>query len=143
MLAGGCAHSPKVIDESPSMLTIRADYLEANPEGRYNKYIKNGEVTQGMNYVEVLAAWGVPHARYRTEAGPNEVEYWHYLAEDEVSHDWTQYTFVFEKRALAEWDVTRHNSQAGSLSPWSIDDAPIYPRIESETRCSRTVFVKK
>jgi len=143
LVAAGCAHSPRVIDESPSMLTIRADYLQSNPDGPYNEHIHSGEVVKGMNYIEVLASWGVPDARYRTEPGEIEVEYWHYLSLDEISHDWTQHTFVFEKKKLVEWDVMRHVSHTGSLTHWTVDERPIHPRLESPTRNSSIVSVKK
>lgn len=139
----GCAHSPRVMDETSSMLTIRSDYLETNPDGPFNSHIMSGEVVKGMNYVEVLASWGVPHARYRTNVGEDEVEYWHYLARDDVSKDWTQYTFVFEKKSLVEWDMMRHVSKNGSLAYWGTDEPALYPRLQDVTRESHTAFVKK
>ncbi len=134
LIVTGCAHTPRNIDESRSVLTIRADYLASNPDGPYNQYITRGEVVKGMSYVDVLASWGVPRARYRTDVEQNEVEYWHYFTLDDVSRDWTQFTFVFEKKVLTEWDVIRHVTKNGSLSHWRIGDQPVHPGLDIPTR---------
>ncbi len=109
-----CAHSPRVIDENEAVLSIRTDYLRSNPAGPYNDFIRRGEVVKGMNYVEVLAAWGFPESRLRVPE--RSAEYWRYVSRDELSRDWIQYTFVFEGDALAEWEMMRQASKGRAVS---------------------------
>ena len=58
-----CSHAPKVLNETDTVLQIREDYLRANPNGPFNERIARGEVEKGMNFLEVLAAWGLPDTR--------------------------------------------------------------------------------
>jgi hypothetical protein len=144
LISTGCAHSPRAIEVSPSVLAIRGDFLDSNPDGPFNIYIERGEVVRGMNFVEVLASWGAPRARYRTESETvGTVEYWHYFWRDETSQDWTQFTFVFERKQLAEWDITRHVSKNGSLSVWRAQDSPVHPVLDPPVGTSSLNTVKK
>jgi hypothetical protein len=114
VILASCAYSPRVADESATVLSIRADYLRSNPGGRYNEYINRGEVVKGMNYVEVLASWGFPQSRLRLSE--RDFEYWRYVARDDATGDWIQYTFVFEGPALFEWESTRHTTKGRAMA---------------------------
>jgi len=135
-VVAGCAHAPRMGNETESVLTIREDYLRAYPDGAYNEYIRRGEVTKGMNFIEVLASWGVPDRRLHSEEKNIPVEYWSYLSMDEASLDWVRYTFAFEKKHLVEWDLTRHNNKYGTLSQWSLSD--VTPAIDPMPGRDRT-----
>ena len=113
-ILSSCAYSPRAIDENDAVLSIRGDYLRSNPTGTYNDFIRRGEVVKGMNYVEVLAAWGFPESRLRVPE--RSAEYWRYVSRDEVSRDWIQYTFIFEDNALAEWEMMRQASKGRAVS---------------------------
>jgi hypothetical protein len=122
LLCAACAHVPRSFDESPTTLAIRADFLETHPAGMFNDHIARGEVSKGMNYLEVLAAWGVPERRARSEDA--RFELWGYVALDEVSQDWTRYTFVFERQALVGWEITRHVNKGHALEQWVSPEPP-------------------
>ena len=111
-----CSHAPKVLNETDTVLQIREDYLRANPNGPFNERIARGEVEKGMNFLEVLAAWGLPDTRGLSQ--DRKFEYWMYFSQDDLSMDWTQYRFVFEKSALADWELTRHVTKSPSLVYW-------------------------
>jgi hypothetical protein len=123
-----CAYSPRVIEENDAVLSIRTDYLRSNPTGKFNDFIKRGEVVKGMNYVEVLASWGFPEARLRV--ADRGLEYWRYVTRDDASRDWVQYTFVFEGNALAEWEMMRHNSKTRAMAQIEFRDATGIPTEE-------------
>jgi len=127
-LAASCAYSPRVLDEDAAVLSIRTDYLKSNPDGIYNDYIRRGEVVKGMTYVEVLASWGFPASRLRVPE--RNLEYWRYVARDDVSLDWAQYTFVFEGPSLIEWQMTRHTSKGRAMEPIEFSD-PTGPPAEA------------
>jgi hypothetical protein len=99
---------------------MRQDYLLANPDGVYNEYITRGEVVRGMNYLEVSASWGIPETRRMSK--DQKLEYWTFYEKDDLSGDWTRYTFVFEKGALSDWQMARHFSKNGVLSQWTTTD---------------------
>jgi hypothetical protein len=120
MVLSSCANTPRSLDESDAVLKLRKDYLRSNPAGKFNGRIEKGEIVRGMNFMEVLASWGVPQCR--RSLPEKEIESWIYIGKDEESKDWQQYTLMFEKRVLVQWDVMRHNSKNGSLAQWSIHD---------------------
>lgn len=123
----GCSYTPRTLNESASVLEIRSDYLASNPGGEFNDFIRKGEVTRGMNYTEVLASWGAPDARIRTNDNKGELEAWSYTALDDINGDWIQFTFQFEKKVLADWDVHRHVTMNGRLSNWSVVNPGVLP----------------
>jgi len=122
LLGTGCAHAPRSFDESTATLAIRSDYLETHPDGQFNDLIARGEVEKGMSFFEVLAAWGLPEWRARTQDARYEL--WGYLARDEASQDWTRFTFTFEKKALVEWEISRHVVKGHALAQWETNTVP-------------------
>lgn len=123
----GCSYTPRTLNETASVIEIRNDFLVANPDGVYNDFIRRGEVTRGMNYSEVLASWGAPDARVRTNDNKGELEAWSYTAVDDINGDWIQFTFRFEEKLLADWDIQRHVTMNGRLAGWSMVDPDIVP----------------
>lgn len=123
----GCSYTPRTLNETASVLEIRNDYLAANPDGAYNDFIRRGEVTRGMNYTEVLASWGAPDARVRTNDNKGEIEAWSYTTMDDLNGDWIQFTFMFEKKTLADWEIQRHVTVNGRLAGWSMTDPDVVP----------------
>lgn len=106
LMLASCASGPPVRDVDDSVLARRADYLRANPQGRFNEEILRSEVATGMDFDDMLASWGIPDTRIR--AGGSDSERWVYVLADPYSHDWTRYDFVFVKRHLAQWEVMRN-----------------------------------
>ena len=136
LVFASCAHTPRVTEESESLLTIRRGYLETHPDGQFNPYIVRGEVVPGMDFMDVLASWGIPASRIRDKKG---IENWIYLAEDHESGDWVRYTFSFEKYTLAEWQISRHNSKNGALVYWeprSLEPTPLQPNTPAGSNLS-------
>jgi len=125
----GCSYSPRTLNESASVLEVRNDYLTSNPEGEYNEFIRKGEVTRGMDYTEVLASWGAPDARIRTNDNKGELEAWSYTVIDDINGDWIQFTFKFEKKFLIDWDVQRHVTMNGRLAGWEIVNPHVLPAV--------------
>ena len=120
LLVLSCSHTPHALNDGASVLQMRDDFLLTHPDGKFNRFIERGEVVRGMNFVEVSASWGIPETRSLSK--DRKLEYWTFFGFDDLSEDWTRYTFVFEKGVLADWDVNRHFSKNGSLSQWSISD---------------------
>jgi hypothetical protein len=103
--------------ETGYLLALRAEYLATNPDGEYNEYIKRGEVTPGMDFLEVLAAWGHPSMRSKRTY---ITELWTYRDIDEDSKDWIEYTFTFRRNVLRDWAIARHVAAGGILPPEGI-----------------------
>ena len=141
LVVSGCAYNPRVINETESVLSIRADYLRANPDGEFNAHIIKGEVVKGMNFMEVLASWGLPDSRMNKKE--NELEYWGYFARDDESLDWILYTFTFEKTALVEWDATRHVAKAQTLTHWHTRETIDWPKVTDIRRDPDTWALRK
>jgi hypothetical protein len=126
-VTAGCSYTPRTLNESASVLEIRNDFLTSNPDGEFNEFIRKGEVTRGMNYSEVLASWGAPDARIRTNDNKGEIEAWSYTALDDINGDWIQFTFQFEAKMLADWDIQRHVTMNGRLAGWSVTNPGVLP----------------
>jgi hypothetical protein len=117
-LAAACAHAPNALNTDDTVSMMREDYVSTHPEGRYNDYIRQGQVTRGMNFLEVSASWGIPETRSRSR--DRRFEYWTFFGKDELSGDWTRYTMVFENGILADWELNRHFTKNGTLTRWQI-----------------------
>ncbi len=135
-IVSSCSYHPKVEEESQDVLTIRQEFLLANPNGIHNASISRGEVMKGMGFMEVLAAWGLPEARERIR--DKELEYWSYFFRDDDSRDWTRYTFTFERSELIEWDTARHVARNQPLAGWeALNGAESPPSINGDTFSAR------
>ncbi len=110
-LFGSCAHNPKTFKETESIMQGRQDYVQLHPDGMYNEHILKGEVVKGMNLMEVLASWGLPNARRRSEGGSRE--YWTYYTQEEQSGDIREYELVFKEQSLVRWKITLSVAEGG------------------------------
>ena len=102
-VAVSCSRLPRSTRSNDEMASIRAEYLQNNPDGKYNGHITEGRVVKGMNNVEVLASWGVPNVRRGWEH--DKTEYWTYYAKDEHTQQLVSYDLVFDDRVLHRWVI--------------------------------------
>ncbi len=100
----GCACSSLVERESFVDLCAREEYIELNPDCRYNENIRDGEITRGMNGHEVIASWGLPNV-YMISKKQAE-EYWVYYVDNSASSSVLIYTLTFNyDNVLDDWDI--------------------------------------
>lgn len=109
-----CSSKPRAINDDPSVIQMRADFLQGHPTGKYNEYISKGEVVRGMNFVEVSASWGLPESRWKSR--DRKFEYWSFFGKDEFSGNWSRYTLIFEGEILVDWMLDRHFTKNGTLT---------------------------
>ena len=128
-----CATTAPSRPETPAIRELRADYLRAFPEGRFNDHIQRGEVVKGMSLYEVLASWGIPDAR--EVATQDNRERWVYVVVDDASLDWIRYDYLFNGNVLLDWEVTRNVANGLSLdTPEHRPSAVSLPSWASTTR---------
>jgi hypothetical protein len=96
-------------------MSLRTQYLASNPDGKFNEQIVKGEVTKGMNLIEVLASWGLPTVR-RTRP-MCDGQHWTYYSIDEVTGGATSYDLIFEHRLLMRWVIENDVDMAADLPP--------------------------
>ncbi len=127
LLATSCTYNPRMVSgtESDYLLQLRQEYLNSNPDGEYNEYIKRGEVVKGMDFLEVLAAWGHPERRKKDDS---LTEHWVYHEFDETSKDAIWYTFTFRRNILAEWSLSREFADGGRVDVPDGNDVPSLTR---------------
>jgi hypothetical protein len=109
-----CSSVPNSWNDDLRLVQSREVYVDKHPGEQFNKYIERGEVVRGMNYVQVSASWGLPETRRLSS--DRKQEYWTFFGKDELSGDWTRYTFVFEEGVLADWQMDRHFAKNGALA---------------------------
>ncbi|MCZ6767367.1 MAG: hypothetical protein O7D32_10605 [bacterium] len=109
-----CTHYPRSVPSTDKITNLRARYLKDNPEGEFNDRIARGEVTRGMNGIEVLFSWGVPDIREVTLE--NNGEMWTYYQPNEPTRDYVMYDLYFEDRLLTRWDITRVTAAMGVVT---------------------------
>lgn len=81
----------------------REEYIETHHDGAYNDYIRNGEITKGMNTHEILASWGFPNAYLASKKDSRE--HWIYYVQNEDSRSYITYTLNFSGEVLAGWGI--------------------------------------
>jgi hypothetical protein len=113
-LFASCATHPPARDADDHTLDFRTDYLQTHPNGPFNRSIERGEITLGMGYEDVLASWGIPDARERSEA--QWQERWTYTVTDPWNRDWVRYDIIFEKGALSTWEIMRNVSSSDAIA---------------------------
>ena len=100
----GCACSSLVERETFVDLCAREEYVDLNPDCKYNENIRGGEITRGMNGHEVIASWGLPNV-YMISRKQKE-EYWVYYVDDRASSSILIYTLTFNgENVLNDWDI--------------------------------------
>jgi hypothetical protein len=98
-----CAHNPKTFSKSDSFLKDREEYVQAHPDGIYNKHIIEGEIVKGMSPTDVLVSWGLPNKRQHSEN--DTYVFWTYYTVEEPTGEITQYELIFRQQALFHWKV--------------------------------------
>jgi hypothetical protein len=83
--------------------SFRTQYLETHPNDKFEKQILESEVRKGMNFMQVLASWGLPNKRAIVNDSGNET--WTYYAMDEHTKVLTSYELVFGKSQLTHWVI--------------------------------------
>ena len=63
VLTVSCTHAPQLDRTSDQVAGFRTHYLEHNPDDPFKKDIMRGKVHKEMNYMQVLASWGLPNVR--------------------------------------------------------------------------------
>ena len=111
-----CSHAPRALNEGTTVTDLRQDHLKKYPDGKFNRYIERGQIVKGMQYLEVMASWGLPESRRLSR--DREFEYWTFFGKDNDSWDWIRYTLEFEENCLLGWDMTRHFTKNGVLEDW-------------------------
>lgn len=109
-----CTHYPRSIQPGDEITNLRVQYLKDNPKGEFNERIARGEVTRGMNGMEVLSSWGTPDIREATLE--NNGEMWTYYHLNEPTRDYVIYDLYFEDRLLTRWDMTRVTAAMGVVT---------------------------
>jgi len=99
----GCTGRSTVEKEYFVSPEARQFYVTEHPDGRFNEYIKNGEIIRGMDFNEVIASWGLPNVYLHSTKTPRE--YWFYYVEDPSSNSVLIYTLSFELDILGDWDI--------------------------------------
>jgi len=109
--SASCTHYPRANEPTDEVTKLRSDYLKNNPDGKFNERIARGEVSRGMNGIEVLASWGIPDVREPSRM--NNAEMWTYYHRDEHTRDYVLYDLFFKDRTLTRWDLTRVTASMG------------------------------
>lgn len=110
-ITASCAHVPRMHTESSQTEKLRTQYLRSHPDGPHNAQIVRGEITKGMDLMEVLASWGVPERRIGKKTSKQEM--WVYAMRDPYSLDSMVYELVFVDRVLSGWSYDRETSGNG------------------------------
>lgn len=110
-----CSHSPKTLRDSEAIRQIRLDYIRNNPDSPYKDYILKGEVVKGMNFMSVLASWGLPNVRRISEG--LVYEHWIYYTQDKAAGVWNIYELIFRDQTLVGWKIDKNIAGQGGLMP--------------------------
>jgi hypothetical protein len=103
-----CASSSlQLLQEPPPYLTdLRSEYFTANPDSPYRNDVTGASVVPGMERFDVLASWGHPMRRVRSEG----LEEWTYYDLDKDSGDALEYNLVFKQGVLDRWTTRTHKN---------------------------------
>jgi hypothetical protein len=127
IIAASCTPSPQMYTDSKTMQQARLDYVQNNPEGKYNKDIIDGKIAKGMNFKEVTASWGAPNVRRQIEG--TDYEHWIYAEKDEDTDTWRIFNLAFKQQELVYWD-SNENAFMGKGAP---PDFTAIPTLDPET----------
>lgn len=116
-----CSHAPQLTRYSDQTAVFRAQYFQYYSGDPFEGEIRNGIVHKTMNFMQVLAAWGLPNARAQQSGEGNET--WTYFAVDENSHSLMSYELVFTESRVARW-VVRHPAGMPILPPDDLTGLP-------------------
>ncbi|MDH3216032.1 MAG: hypothetical protein OEN01_07030 [Candidatus Krumholzibacteria bacterium] len=120
--AASCSHSPRLPRGTQEVASLRAEYLQNNPDDPFKGQILNSEVSKGMNVLQVLASWGLPNVRRGYAQGHSES--WTYYAVDEHTQKLLSYELVFYKSTLSLWVMDGDAAGLGTLTPRDLIGIP-------------------
>lgn len=108
LLSTGCTSSSlQLLQEPPPYLTdLRSEYFTANPDSPFRTDVTGASVVQGMGRFDVLASWGHPVRRVRSEG----FEEWTYYDVDAENGDALEYNLVFDDGVLDRWSSRTHKN---------------------------------
>lgn len=110
-ITASCAHVPRMQTDNLQTESLRTEYLQSHPKGPHNAQIVRGEISKGMDLMEVLASWGVPERRFAQSTKSREA--WLYTIRDPHNLDYMSYELVFVDRVLSSWTLDRVTSGSG------------------------------
>jgi hypothetical protein len=116
-----CSHAPQLTRHSDQTAVFRAQYLQYYAGDPFEGEIRHGIVHKTMNFMQVLAAWGLPNAR--TQQSWDGDETWTYFAVDEHSNSLISYDLVFTDGRVDRW-VVRHPADMPILPPEDLTGLP-------------------
>ena len=122
VFAASCSHAPRLERNSTQVAEFRAQYLEHHPDDPFKKDILSSRVQKEMNYMQVLASWGLPYAR--TGIAEDGTETWSYIAVEALSKEVLRYDLVFTKNRLINWLISDNLGQ-GLIYPKDLTGLPI------------------
>ncbi len=125
LVLASCASSPPARDVDDAVRSLRAEYLQAHPDGPFNGNIERGEVAVGMKFEDVVASWGIPEQRERS--GDGQRERWSYTVTDQWNNDWVRYDLLFESRALVAWETMRNVASSHPIDSQQRTETPPVP----------------
>ena len=99
----GCTGRSSIEKEYFITPEARQVYVAEHPDGQFNEHIRNGEITRGMDYNDVIASWGLPNVYLHSTKAARE--FWFYYVEDVNSASVLIYTLCFEENILGDWDI--------------------------------------
>jgi hypothetical protein len=102
--AASCSHAPRLERNTGQVAEFRAQYVKHHPDDPFIKDILNSRVQKEMNYMQVLASWGLPYAR--TGIAEDGTETWAYIAVEAVSKEVLRYDLVFSRNRLINWLIS-------------------------------------
>jgi hypothetical protein len=102
--AASCSHAPRLERSTGQVAEFRTHYIKYHPDDPFIKDILDSRVQKEMNYMQVLASWGLPYAR--TGIADDGTETWSYVALEAVSKEVLRYDLVFCKNSLVNWLIS-------------------------------------
>ena len=120
--AVSCSHAPQLERTSEQVAGFRSQYLEHHPDDRFKKQILKNEVHKEMNFMQVLAAWGLPNVRNGVDEQGSET--WGYFAVDKHSKEVKRYDLVFNRSRLIGWLIS-DDPGLGLLNPEDLTGLPV------------------
>lgn len=102
-LCFGCSCKSTIERADLVAVEAREEYARLHPDGIFNEFIRNGEITKGMSVHEVIASWGMPNVYAVAKGSPEER--WIYYVRDRESLSLLIYSLRFQDDTLKVWDI--------------------------------------
>jgi hypothetical protein len=115
-----CSPAPQLTRRSEQVDVFRTQYFESYANDPLESEIRKGIVHRRMNFMQVLAAWGLPNIRTGQAVGD---ETWTYFAVDEHTQMLVSYELAFTGGSLTRWAIG-HSSGMTLLTPDDLSGLP-------------------